>query len=209
MKKQKRGDKSTQSLTQKKTNPIIKNYKQSFNYLKESKNYIYAVVILFFVFVLIGFLLPPPTEVLNMILEFIRELLAQTKDMGAFELIWFIFSNNLKVSLLGMLFGLFFGVVPIALAISNGYLLGFVASIIVRAEGIFYLWRILPHGIFELPAIFISLGLGLRLGLYLFFDRKISFGKALFNVLRVFFLVVIPLLIIAAVIEGVLIFLSR
>lgn len=193
----------------KKDNWFVGNYKKSFDYLKDSMKYINAIIIVFFVFVLIGFFVSPPAEILEMILEFIKEILEQTQGMGAGELIWFIFSNNLQVSLLGMLMGLLFGVVPIALAISNGYLLGFVGSVTARVDGIFSLWRIFPHGVFELPAVFISLGLGLRLGLYLFLDKEVSFKKSLFNALRVFLLVVVPLLIIAAIIEGYLIFLSR
>ncbi len=35
-------------------------YKKSWNYLKESKNFIYIIVTVFFVFVLIGFFIPAP-----------------------------------------------------------------------------------------------------------------------------------------------------
>jgi stage II sporulation protein M len=192
-----------------KRNWLLDNYQQSFNYLKDSKPYIYSVIIIFLIFVLIGFFLPPPPAILNTILEFIQDLLEQTQDMGAFELIWFIFSNNIKVSLLGILLGILFGAIPIALSITNGYLLGFVSSIAVMNEGTWSLWKIFPHGIFELPAVFISLGLGLRLGLFLFFEKKKSFKTNLLNVLRIFLLIVIPLLIIAAFIEGWLVFLYR
>jgi len=192
----------------KKRNSIIDHYRDSINYIKDSKNYICAIVVLFFIFVLVGFILPSPPLLLDTILEFIRDILQQTQNMSALELIWFIFSNNLKVSLLGLLLGVLFGAVPLALTITNGYLLGFVASISVKTEGIVSLWRIFPHGIFELPAIFISLGLGLRLGLFLFLDKKHSFRKILLDVLKVFLLIVIPLLILAAIIEGSLIFFS-
>jgi len=90
----------------------------------------------------------------------------------------------------------------------NGYLLGFVAMLSAKSQGIFILWRILPHGIFELPAIFISLGIGLRLGTYAFQKKKVSFKNWIFSSLRVFILIVLPLLIVAAIIEGALIALS-
>jgi len=251
-----------------KSNFILDNYKKSFNYIKNSKNYIYSIVLIFFIFGLIGFFIPPPTEVLNIILEFIQELLEKTQGMGALELIGFIFLNNLQVSLLAILAGLFFGVVPIVLSISNGYLIGFVASVVVNSEGLLSLWRIFPHGVFELPALFISLGLGLRLGavfikyyskkyiksypklhififfaflflfviflqvinnlnilgfifLFIFFivfftmvllcflnsEFRKEFFPILENSAKTFLFVVIPLLIIAAVIEGTFIFL--
>ena len=94
-------------------------------------------------------------------------------------------------------------------AILNGYLVGFVASMAVGSGGVIVLWRILPHGIFELPAVFISLGLGLKFGTFIF-QKKIleSFRRFLWNSLRVFLLIVLPLLIIAAIIEGCLIFIA-
>ena len=145
-----------------------------------------------------------------------------------------------------MIFGIVLGIFSIITAIANGYLLGFVSLLVVKQAGISVLWKLFPHGIFELPALFISLGLGLRLGFWLFyepikfywknnklilssfilfyfpslistllFDSKFKkimgtkfedFKNYLLNSLRVFIFVVIPLLILAAIIEGTLIF---
>ncbi len=123
--------------------------------------------------------------------------------MSQGELIKFIFLNNLQSSFYGMIFGVLLGIFPMIAAIANGYLLGFVASISVENGGFLVLWRLLPHGIFELPAVFISLGLGLKFGMFIFQKRKLeSFREYFFNSLRVFFLIIIPLLIIAGIIEG-------
>ena len=106
-----------------------------------------------------------------------------------------------------MIFGVLLGIFPIIAAIANGYLLGFVASISVGNVGFLVLWRLLPHGIFELPAIFISLGLGLKFGTFIFQKRKLeSFKEFFWSSLRVFLLIVIPLLVIAGIIEGSLMF---
>ena len=67
-------------------------------------------------------------------------------------------------------------------------------------EGIFILWRLLPHGIFEIPAILISTSLGIRLGT----DFK-NFKKNLKSAIRVFLLIIVPLLVIAGIIEGLFI----
>jgi len=57
-----------------------------------------------------------------------------------------------------------------------------------------------------LPALFISLGLGLRIGTFIFEKDKIKTLKIyLIKSIKVFFFVIIPLLVIAAVIEGSLI----
>ena len=86
-----------------------------------------------------------------------------------------------------MIAGVIFGVFPILGAIGNGYLLGFVAVNAVKVDGVISLWRIFPHGIFELPAVFISLGLGLRLGSFIFQKKKAeAFKEYLWDSLRVF-----------------------
>ena len=178
-------------------------YKKSWNYLKESKNFIYIIMAIFFVFVLIGFFIPAPDSLVKQILEFIEELLEKTQGMSHGELIKFIFLNNLQSSFYGMIFGVLLGIFPMIAAIANGYLLGFVASISVENGGFLILWRLLPHGIFELPAVFISLGLGLKFGMFIFQKRKLeSFKEYFFNSLRTFLLIIIPLLIIAGIIEG-------
>jgi len=183
-------------------------YKQSWNYLKESKNFIYIIIAVFFVFVLIGFFVPAPDSLVEQILRFIEELIEQTKGMSRGGLIKFIFLNNLQSSFYGMMLGILLGIFPIMAAIANGYLLGFVSSMSVENGGFLVLWRLLPHGIFELPAIFISLGLGLKFGTFIFQKRKLeTLKKYFFNSLKVFFLIIIPLLIIAGIIEGSLIFL--
>jgi len=194
-------------------------YVQCFEFLKESKNYIYSAVLLFFIFAAIGFFFEDLVNLFlnntlglnlnEMILGYVRNLLLETEGMTQKEITGFIFMNNLQSSFTGMIFGLFLGVVPFFGIVFNGYVLGFVAMMSVREAGYFILWRILPHGVFELPAVFISLALGLRLGTFYIIEKnKSDLGRIAFNSLRVFLLVVFPLLFLAAIIEGALIALT-
>ena len=184
-------------------------YKLSFDYLRESKNFIYFSIGLFLVFSLIGFFVPVPESIKVKILEMIQELLQQTEGLGWGGLISFIFSNNIQSSFFSMVFGVFLGILPILSAMFNGYLLGFVLAMVIKTEGIFSFWRLLPHGIFELPAIFISFGLGIKFGTFIFWKKRVEkFQEYFWNSLRVFLFVILPLLILAAIIEGTLIFLG-
>jgi len=181
-------------------------YKKSWDYLKESKNYIWIVVGIFVFFCLVGFFVPAPQFLVDKLMEFIKELLSKTEGMGAFELIRFIFFNNIQSSFFSIVLGFFLGIFPVIATISNGYVVGFISLLAVNGEGFSSLWRLLPHGIFELPAIFISFGLGLKFGTFIFKKNKLeSFKEYFYNSLRVFVLIVLPLLIVAAIIEGVLI----
>ncbi len=183
-------------------------YKSCFNYLSESKRFIQLTIVIFFIFALMGFFIPTPESIYNQIIEFIKEILKQTEGLSQIELIQFILFNNLQSTFLLMLCGIIFGIFPMIGIVVNGYILGFVSSVSVNSEGIFSLWKLLPHGIFEFPAIFISTGLGIKLGTT--FWKKNSSEKLkeyLLNSLKVFLLIVLPLLIIAGIIEGSLMYL--
>ena len=191
----------------KKPSFIKENYLLSVNFIKESKVFIYFIMGIFFLFTMIGFFVPTPEIISDQILKFIEELLRKTQDLSQFEFIRFIFFNNIQSAFFGMIFGVLLGLFSVISAIANGYVLGFVASFSVNIEGISVLWRLFPHGIFELPAIFISLGLGLKIMTFIFEKNKLKTLKIYIkNSLRTFLFIVIPLLIIAAVIEGSLIF---
>ena len=181
-------------------------YKKSWKYIKVTRNFIYTVIGIFFLFALFGFFIPAPEFLEQQILELIRGLLEKTAGMSATELIGFIFFNNLKSSFFGMIFGVLIGIFPMISVVSNGYLLGFVGAFSVELGGLSVLLRLLPHGIFELSAVFISLGMGIKLGTIIFRKNyKKVFRDYFLNSLKVFLLVVIPLLVIAAIIEGILI----
>lgn len=184
---------------------LKKEYEACFKYILESKRFIYAVFILFFIFALIGFIFPAPLLVSQKISEYLNFLLDKTKDFGLKQMFFFIFFNNLKSSFFGIIFGIFAGIFPVAGSLINGYVLGFVSKLTVAENGFFVLWRLIPHGIFELIAVFISFGMGLKLGIEVF-TKKETFIKNLKFSLKIFFLIVLPLLLIAAIIESLIIF---
>ena len=176
---------------------------KTWNYIKDSKKFIYSAVGVFFAFVLIGFFVPAPAFVVEQITQLIEDILARTEGLSNLGLIRFILFNNVKSSFFGMVFGIFFGFFPVFVALMNGYVLGFVAEMSVSRAGAGSLFLLVPHGIFELPAIFLSLAMGIKLGTWIFKkDKKRFFREDVLRILIVFLLVVIPLLIIAAIIEG-------
>lgn len=190
---------------EKKTNFFKENYSRSWAYIKESKKFIWAVVILFFISVMIGFLYQPPI-IINSILDYIKNVLTKTIGMSSWEMISFIFLNNIQSSFMGILFGFALGAFPFIVTLVNGYVVGYVCSSAVASSGVASLLSLLPHGIFELPAIFISFGMGIKFGTFIFYKEKLKyFNKFFINSLRVFIFVILPLLIIAAIIEGGLI----
>ena len=178
--------------------------KKSWDFVKKSKNFIYLSLAIFIVSALIGFFVPIPEALQAQLMEMIKKLMETADGKNWFELIVFIFFNNSFSALNPIVFGIFLGIFPLLTTFMNGYFVGFVSNLAISEAGILSLWRLLPHGIFELPAIFISFGIGIRTGFSLFYEKesvKINFLESL----RTFILIVIPLLIVAAIIEGTLI----
>jgi stage II sporulation protein M len=149
---------------------VNNNFKDSWGYVKESKNYILLTFALFIVSGVLGYLLPDLFR--EQLTALIKELIEQTKGLGLFGMISFIITNNIKSSFFGLFLGIFFGIIPLGMVIVNGFLIGFVSNTAVSEAGITILWKLLPHGIFEIPAVIISIGLGIKLGLFLISYKK-------------------------------------
>jgi stage II sporulation protein M len=177
------------------------------DYVKESRNYLYVISLIFLASIAIGAVFSRQFSFLD---EILKELLGKIEGLGLWGIIGFIVQNNVKSAFLGLFLGVFLGVFPVINAISNGVIIGYVMKVVWVDSGMSNMWKILPHGVFELPAIIISLGLGLKLGMFLFSKRKKEeFLKRIKNSFFAFVFVVIPLLIVAAIIEGILIFIYK
>jgi stage II sporulation protein M len=122
-----------------------------------------------------------------------------------------LFLNNLQASVLGVLVGLIpFLFLPLLGIFSNAAVLGLVFSSYQLTSAL-PLWKIvvlgiLPHGIFELTAVFLCYSMGICICWNL--TKKIigqrnreNMKDLLQNCLRTVVLIVLPLLVIAAVIE--------
>lgn len=172
--------------------------------IKQQKRFIFAIIGLFLAGSFIGFIEADTFR--PYFNELIGEIIDKTEGLDFLEMFWFIFSNNLTSSLFALVLGTLLGIFPIFHALFNGALLGYVYSEASSLVGYGVIWRLFPHGIFELPAIFISLGLGLYIGSALFSKNKIfNLVTRLKKSLTVFITIVFILLSIAALIESALI----
>lgn len=186
-----------------KNNAFSQQFKEAIRYLWESKRYLYTITLIFISGIFLGFAFYSQFSFLD---ELLREMVGKIEGLSASGIILFILQNNLRGAFYGLVFGVLLGIVPIVNSIFNGVILGYVLRGVWIDSGAREFWRILPHGIFELPAIFISLALGLKLGMFVFSkNRGREFMERARNSMIIFVCIVIPLLIIAAIIEGLLI----
>jgi stage II sporulation protein M len=172
-------------------------------YLKESRRYVYFAALLFLFFVIVGVVFQSKLTFLD---EVIRNLVSDVSLLKGFDVALYIFANNTQAALTGLITGMFLGLVPVLNLVANGAVVGYVFARVSQEVGFIEVWKILPHGIFELPAIFISLGLGIKLGLAIFTKKPFeTLKQRLYYSMLVFLLIVVPLLLLAACIEGALI----
>jgi uncharacterized membrane protein SpoIIM required for sporulation len=117
-----------------------------------------------------------------------------------------IMTNNLAVSFLAAAAGMFAGLGTLYLMVFNGLLIGVIGAATARAGMAGQLWSfVAPHGALELPAIFIAGGAGFVLARAIVapgdLPRRDALAEAGGTAVRLF-VGVVPLLVIAGVIEG-------
>lgn len=147
-------------------------------------------------------------EIPATILTYFNEVVADSgivRDDGSFSVLA-LFGNNLRAMVLSTLYGFIpFLYLPALSMGVNAILLGMVASS-VNGQWLLLAAGILPHGIFELPALCLSLAAGLclcqNINRYIRKNEKGIMKPLLLNILRVTGLVVIPLLVVAAIMES-------
>ena len=147
-------------------------------------------------------------EIPATVLTYFNEVVADSgivRDDGSFSALA-LFGNNLRAMVLSTLYGFIpFLYLPALSMGVNAILLGMVASS-VNGQWLLLAAGILPHGIFELPALCLSLAAGLclcqNINRYIRKNEKGIMKPLLLNILRVTGLVVIPLLVVAAIMES-------
>lgn len=117
-----------------------------------------------------------------------------------------IMTNNLSVSLATFALGITAGIGTLWMMVLNGLLLGVIGAACWQAGMAMQLWSfVAPHGVLELPAIFIAGGAGLLLARGLLFPGELPRSASLVQAgdLAVrLVLGTIPLLVVAGVVEG-------
>jgi uncharacterized membrane protein SpoIIM required for sporulation len=118
----------------------------------------------------------------------------------------FIMTNNISVTFATFAFGITGGVGTVYMMIFNGVMMGVVGAACWLGGMSLPLWSfVAPHGVLELPAIFIAGGAGLRIAQGMLFpgllSRSDSLAKAGGEAVRLL-LGTVPVLIVAGCIEG-------
>jgi len=179
-------------------------------YLRRLRPYLKTSLIIFGIGVIIGLMIVSSfPEIADQFQSSIAGFVKLFRGLSKLQLAAAIFLNNALKTLATILFGCLFGVIPGIFLFANGIALGLVFSLSVPTRGLWLsLASIVPHGVFELPAVFFGTSIGLMLGAHavksIFTGTETTLGAELIRGLRIFCTVILPLLLIAAFVEAFL-----
>lgn len=182
----------------------IREVRNTIRRLKESRKIILIISSLFFFSILIGGFFPKYFH--NNLESDLMNLIEGAPTDDYFSLFKFILLNNAKSSLIALILGITI-IIPFLILVINGYIIGAVMNNAISENGFVAIFSLVPHGIFEIPAFLISISYGIIIGMSLFSKDKIS--DKYIEGLKTYLIVVLPLLLIAAIIEsGLIIYFS-
>ncbi len=126
--------------------------------------YFGIVIVCFFLGILIGLLYSEGMALLTSppIEDFITQSRESAMGKSFLELGLFIFVHNLVVSAIAVVFGLFFGIIPLLAALGNGYMFGYLAS---GYDSLVPIAQTLMFAIPEILALIFAWALGLQIGM--------------------------------------------
>lgn len=190
-------------------------YKEIGRFISKDLRFILPGTVVFFIAIIIlahAFILNNP-ELQNELMNYIRDNVVGDISLdGGMITAADLFRNNILACLVTVVIGLVpFLFLPVVSLFMNAAVLG-VLGAVYQYRGMsvagMYLFGIMPHGLFEFPALLISMAMGIHLCYCLVkricegrYNRGIV-AKALANCLRTYMLLIVPLLVVAALIEA-------
>jgi stage II sporulation protein M len=168
--------------------------------------YILAILLIFAAFFAIGYVaVMTVPDVGNMVVSNFKQEVSPLKELSPLGMMLGIFANNAFKCLIVIVLGLAIGIAPIIFILANGLILGIVIGVTMKSAGLLYvLVGVVPHGVIELPMVFISAAIGLKLGadvLKSLMGREVNVVDKLVEGLMVFIVWIFPLLFLAAFVE--------
>ncbi len=130
------------------------------------KRWVIIAIFLFGVGIILG--LAAPADINSLLAEDVaplEELIDFLASLPQFALFVIIFINNAITLLLSFLLSPILCLLPILVLIVNGWLIAFVTAVVMQEKSLgFVLAGLLPHGIFELPALILGQAAALSFG---------------------------------------------
>ncbi len=182
--------------------------KEIFTNDKLKKKFLFSLFNFFFFLFLGMFYALQNKEEAILVMEAFSQKYSFALDYGFWQMFLFILENNTVIAFLAFLTGIIFGLPTFFVLVSNSFIIGLILAVASQEMSILMIASsLVPHGIFEIPAILLALSLGFFIGdsFFGFLFKKKEFKKDFIFSFKVFFILVAPLLFIAALVESFLI----
>jgi len=151
-----------------------------------------------------------PSSISRQMIEMFQAMAGDYRDLSGGTLFFSILVQNVMATMFVVIFGVLAGIIPAFAVGSNAFGLGVLYRQASEASGYSKAaLKVLPYGVFEIPALLIAASYGLWLGVMAVRRVRGKEGTPLKthveHAFRRYFAVVFPLLVVAAAIETALI----
>jgi stage II sporulation protein M len=176
-------------------------------YFRELRPFLIAALLLFALGIIAGSLLAGHSSFAGLkISESLGGFAQMFINLPRPLLVLMIFANNAVKTLLVIVLGIVFAIVPVVFIVVNGVAIGVVLHLATESKGLAYsMLAIVPHGLFELPGVLSGAAIGVMLGSKaikrLFRKSEFKVGSELSRALKIFVSIIVPLLLIGAITE--------
>jgi stage II sporulation protein M len=179
--------------------------KDDLAYLRSIRVYIVLSVMIFALTAVMGYFAASLNSEMAASMLKELEMLKWIMDQPPVMIMIIIFLKNFMACIMSVLLGLGFGLLPLLVVVTNGFMLGVVSYNVIQKAGPLYLLAgILPHGIIELPVVLVSIAVGFRLGYLValsILGEKADIVKETKMAVHLLVYRIMPLLLLAAFIE--------
>jgi stage II sporulation protein M len=120
------------------------------------------------------------TPFFNFITGIFKQVLPEEEFRATWYTAYVVFEQNFKAALLALFLGGIVGIVPFISITGNFFVVGFMLSSFLKKNiitGLVFVLALLPHGIFEIPALLIGAALGVRLGFFWKLQKPLPLGQ--------------------------------
>jgi stage II sporulation protein M len=176
-------------------------------YFRELRPFLIAALLLFALGIIAGSLLAGHSSFAGLkISESLGGFAQMFINLPRPLLVLMIFANNAVKTLLVIVLGIVFAIVPVVFIVVNGVAIGVVLHLATESKGLAYsMLAIVPHGLFELPGVLSGAAIGVMLGSKaikrLFRKSEFKVGFELSRAVKIFVSTIVPLLLIGAITE--------
>ena len=138
--------------------PFAKYYELNKTTIISAKRHIVFAILIFILGIVLGYTFFKGSKVLEA--SYINEV-KKIYSNNYMMMVSNIFIHNIIICYLSLRLGVFFGVIPIVFLLATGIMGGWIFTVIPVVYYFKVIIYLLPHGIFELPAMFIASGVGI------------------------------------------------